>query len=337
MGTQRNIYIDYIKAVVIILVVLGHSIQCFDYGVTSLLWSDWLFKLIYTFHMPLLLAISGYYSYFSIKKQSLYIYTKKRVQYIFVPMVVWCVLYSIIVQVCFAQTFDVISFVKVLAENIQYGYWFIWAILFSAIYSAVLHKLRLDNVIGFLVSSILLMFIDIHNFQFPIVISFFPFFAIGYLLAKVDINKLISFCKKYFLLFLIASLICYFLWTDKAYVYITPSNFENWSTVLFRDITAIVISVSFLIIFYYIYRYISRSKVVSFLSEVGKETLPIYLSHHLIVNLFQAGYLYFNVFETKYSIIFIIPSLLFVVLFYYFTRIINKNKIAAYLLLGKKL
>ena len=67
---KRNEFIDILKGYAIILVVLGHSLQ---YGCGLLpnnqFFSNNIFKIIYTFHMPLFVLISGYLFYFSEKKK----------------------------------------------------------------------------------------------------------------------------------------------------------------------------------------------------------------------------------------------------------------------------
>jgi len=56
MEKNRLYYLDTMKGILIILVVLGHAIQSTipDYQ------HNFLFRLIYSFHMPLFFLISGY-------------------------------------------------------------------------------------------------------------------------------------------------------------------------------------------------------------------------------------------------------------------------------------
>lgn len=57
---NRNIVIDVSKGVAIILVVIGHVIQFGTSG--EGFWDNNLFKIIYSFHMPLFIFLSGYVS-----------------------------------------------------------------------------------------------------------------------------------------------------------------------------------------------------------------------------------------------------------------------------------
>ena len=59
---QRIIEIDYMKSILILLVVFGHFLECFE---TKL--SINIYKFIYIFHIPLFVFISGYLAKFKIK------------------------------------------------------------------------------------------------------------------------------------------------------------------------------------------------------------------------------------------------------------------------------
>ncbi|ROT03695.1 hypothetical protein ED388_12660 [Muribaculaceae bacterium Isolate-007 (NCI)] len=47
-------YIDCLKGFAIFLVVLGHVVQNYN------LMDSWIFRIIYSFHMPLFMFMSGY-------------------------------------------------------------------------------------------------------------------------------------------------------------------------------------------------------------------------------------------------------------------------------------
>ena len=53
---NRDNSFDFIKCILIMLVVLGHALQ-WQYGEDC--WNTWLFHFIYSFHMPLFLFVSG--------------------------------------------------------------------------------------------------------------------------------------------------------------------------------------------------------------------------------------------------------------------------------------
>jgi len=59
MPKERNTFLDFVKFGLIFLVTLGHTIQMIWYVNDKLFWFDKMFHGIYSFHMPLFMAISG--------------------------------------------------------------------------------------------------------------------------------------------------------------------------------------------------------------------------------------------------------------------------------------
>ena len=62
---KRDVVIDVLKGIAVLAVLLGHAIQR---GLVVDYYDNIMFKVIYSFHMPLFMLLSGY---------SLYKYTKK--------------------------------------------------------------------------------------------------------------------------------------------------------------------------------------------------------------------------------------------------------------------
>ena len=59
MSKERIKSIDFCKGIAILLVVLGHATEHTNASLSY----DWLYKYIYSFHMPLFMFISGFVSY----------------------------------------------------------------------------------------------------------------------------------------------------------------------------------------------------------------------------------------------------------------------------------
>lgn len=70
---ERKVFIDYAKGLAILLVVIGHLLQ---YNLVGTSAKD-LFDMIYSFHMPLFMLLSGYVASLSIEK-----YLSRKVEYI---------------------------------------------------------------------------------------------------------------------------------------------------------------------------------------------------------------------------------------------------------------
>lgn len=60
---NRITWLDYTKGILIILVVLGHSVQCARIQLGQDCLHDYIWRIIYSFHMPAFMAVSGYVAY----------------------------------------------------------------------------------------------------------------------------------------------------------------------------------------------------------------------------------------------------------------------------------
>ncbi len=60
---KRLIWADALKGILIVLVVLGHSIQASMMKLEGSFLNDYLWNLIYSFHMPAFIAISGFLAF----------------------------------------------------------------------------------------------------------------------------------------------------------------------------------------------------------------------------------------------------------------------------------
>ena len=89
---KRDVSLDIAKGILIFLVVWGHSIQFglgYEYGDAGKYWHDYVYRAIYTFHMPLFMAISGYLFYYSNKKSFKDVITS-RLKSIGIPYLNYC-------------------------------------------------------------------------------------------------------------------------------------------------------------------------------------------------------------------------------------------------------
>lgn len=109
---QRIAWIDNIKAFLILLVVLGHCIQ--DVGVNN---DTGLMRFIYSFHMPLFMAMSGYVSQ---RDFTPWRTVGRRAVQLLVPFLAWAVVKSIIVG-----DLEYILTIVMLPDR---GLWFLWAL-----------------------------------------------------------------------------------------------------------------------------------------------------------------------------------------------------------------
>lgn len=202
---KRNPLIDYMKAIGIILMVMGHS------GSPITLW-------IYLFHMSLFFIISGYCikEYYSDSLSNIFIFLKKRIKSLYIP----CVLFNAII--CLLNNFfleiNLISGERFSTSDLQNelfkcllfsggqqlsgAMWFLRTLflaeLFYVIIEYILKKTRiarLDVITSILFVLLLcvvwLMPNELSGYQYLNVISVLPLIEIGHLFRKY--NKKVSY------------------------------------------------------------------------------------------------------------------------------------------------
>lgn len=163
----------------------------------------------------------------------------------------------------------------------------------------------------------------------------YPFFVIGYILAGLSLTKIINLLKKYFLLVLTVSIICFFFWNRNVYPYITPSSFYAVKITTFRLLASVTTSIAFLQIMYFVYVKIMPDKINNYILVIGKETLGMYLMQGCLFCIYPFAIPFFSLIITN-NMLAILTSVCIIIVLHYSIYIINKNKITAMILLGNK-
>jgi fucose 4-O-acetylase-like acetyltransferase len=124
MTKPRDKSIDALKGLAITLVVIGHAIQKNIQDPNN----NYVYQLIYSFHMPLFMFLSGYTTIISgqiIEWQMI----NKRARTLVVPFISWFILDSLFKMATTKQT-SFLYHCRRLVESPDYGLWFLWT-LFS--------------------------------------------------------------------------------------------------------------------------------------------------------------------------------------------------------------
>lgn len=152
---KRILTLDIAKAICIILVVVGHYSPANQPEWHSILW-----KLIYSFHMPLFLFASGYVYIHYKKAEPYFTFVKKKVQRLMIPYFVVSILIVTIKLLMQGNAFvenpvTASSYLKIFYTN-EAGYflWFIWS-LFTMFLLCPFFKTRTSRLVLFVVSVVL--------------------------------------------------------------------------------------------------------------------------------------------------------------------------------------
>lgn len=192
---NRIVWADALKGILIVLVVLGHSLQAVMYKMGMSFTEDYLWNLIYSFHMPAFIAVSGYLAYgkniVGGGSNSWFKTSVRRFRQLMIPYLLWSV-------ALFFVNHNVEHYYECLLYP-QKSLWFLWALFFIVIiFNAVesfARRIKMKHEVSMGISWLALvglMFVmpDAKMFGVEYVAYYFFYYLMGYYLNKYS-EKLI--------------------------------------------------------------------------------------------------------------------------------------------------
>lgn len=346
---NRNRYVDSAKGIAIFLMLWGHCIQSCVVNSGIDFFENPVFQVIYSFHMPLFMLLSGYLFFYSFSKRNLPDLLARRTQSLLQPILLSSVLRYLLIDVFSGNLFNDITpvFNELWAKYIP-SLWFLWSVLAASIVVAIVCK-KCTNPWG--QGAFLLALMPFVAF-FPnatMNVFVYPYFVIGFLFAKYK-EKLPQFVwkLKYLSLLLFPVLVCFY--EKKHYIYTTglyaPAyeavemlkiNAYRWTIGLIGSIFALTV---LQIIYAFLQAKMNTSSALDGLSKIGEKSLQIYvlsvpllegylpivlsdlLTHFGIPNIFAQ-----NLFVYNYIFTFSL-AILYSVALYYLVKLLEKAKIS---------
>lgn len=268
---QRDYKMDNLRLLFIFLVLLGHFMELIKGDFTSAL-----YKIIYSFHMPAFLFLTGYFARF---------HRRKIVFGLIYPYILFQILYRI---------FDALIYKGKDTFTIEFGtpYWLLWYLLVTIFYYLLIPLLNTQNrtsQITIFIASIVLCILA--GFDTSIgyygslarFFSFLPFFIAGFYIAQ---SKTILQFPTWFIFVLGIILV-----VASHYVITTPEITKN---VLYgaysyekaqynAGIKLFLLFLGFAWIAFLLH--VIPRKKIPFISVLGQNTLAIFLLHGFIVRL----------------------------------------------------
>ena len=188
---DRDNVMDYIKAFAILLMVFGHGIQMFNGDVfrnNELYYDNRIYQIIYSFHMPIFMLISGYVFYYKNRESSGIIQGLYRY---FIPIITFATIRNIISgEFCDIKEFGI--------KEIYYIFhvlWFLWAIIYSNIAFFIVRYIKKTcmKILGISLVSFFIIFLTPDVMMGDVYKYVIPYFAVGYALNKYNvINRIQS-------------------------------------------------------------------------------------------------------------------------------------------------
>lgn len=330
---ERIAYIDYIKAIAIFLVVMGHTI--------SLLWGtengsdEIIYRIIYSFHMPLFMFVSGLCAYKSDVNwncKSWFFAVRKKSKQLLWPYIIWGVVTTTLVGS---------NFIDGALRVTHGGAWFLLCLfeIFVVFYTIelIISKFKINTlcpklIVYFTIAAILhVVMLKLSSSSFGLWLNLdmlgihYKYFILGVITSQFQhIQKIARSSIAYF--------IAMVLFPVMISVEYGSCSYMNVATLTLTAVCGITI------IYNFVQTLILPGVVDKLLSYVGRNTLPIYLMHYVLFT--GIASLSAQVVELKESILLVLLlsfaiSALNIVVCLTINRLIETNKYLTLLLYGK--
>lgn len=285
--SKRILWVDVVKGLLMLAVILGHAIQeplkVRDIEFENNIWRN----IIYSFHMPAFMAMSGYLMYRPNSSGGKYLSSiYKRFKQLIIPFFLWSIpLFFVYHNV--DNIWDYILLPK-------YGYWFLWALFFiNVIYTLIdwvckKKQINKELMIGITALGLIGCQFILPNaklFGYEYVAFYFIFYMMGYYANKYK-ESLPHKGSILWLLFIIWAIMSLF-WTPNGVPFFlkdipfVPTKIVQMG---YRILTPII---------FIIWMYaaatklkVSDSWIWKILIELGQISLGLYTVHMVVKNLF---------------------------------------------------
>lgn len=315
---KRDFSFDFIKGFLIALVVLGHTIYMV-FSDDS--WNNYIFHVIYSFHMPLFFFISGYF-FKSCLRMTFYEMIMYRFKRLLIPTMIFTCILFIINFISFGFKIHSLWNVYELSKT----YWFLICLFcLTIIYYIFVKKTSLIRILLFLLFFVSIIFYK----KLPIfilvdcqVIRMLPIMGLGifYYFNKNKIQKILGNNILHY------SIILFSIFEICFVRYLYGINLMNYSIII-RIIDGIYCSIIMFEVLKKIYTYTSKhyNLITNCFVKFGSNTLGIYLVHMIFCKFVSYNNIHIYIYNNWLTI-----SSLFILLFYtsyFITLLIKKTKL----------
>ena len=271
MSTKsRNYFLDNYKALLILLVVTGHFIEPCHTNNAFLEALKWI---IFSFHMPAFIFISGFFS----KKDMSF---EKLIQKLVIPYFVYEFLYY------FLYVFIIHKETGLYLNRPKFSLWYLMALFFWRVLTPYVRKIPGNMFIAF-TAGLLVGFTELGNFfSIPRTLVFYPFFLAGYYFQESWFEALRRHWKA--LTFGLSAFVALFLGLTAlsgteltTFIFYGRYSYQDMNMPGIEGllVRAGCYAISFLALFA-LCAFIPRKQ--HFFSVLGVRTMPIYLFHGMI-------------------------------------------------------
>lgn len=292
---KRVIFIDLVKAIAIILVVLGHCIQYGSgngYLRTEAFFDNVVFKTIYSFHMPLFMLISGYLFACGIDRKTTKEIFFTRLRSLIIPIFVWAII-PLLLYILHTDNLSIWSTIEHYVTYCFKSLWFLWAVFWLSLIVTAVNRVFKDNILIYILIFVVAFLIP-DSYNLYLYKYMYPFFVVGYFFSKLNLQervKKIYTNKLFAMVWGALFLMMLYLYNKDIYIYTTGHSILNkplldqLSINAYRYAIGFIGSVLVLTLLYQLYNLpkIKNSiKEEGLLLNIGTKSLGIYIISSLL-------------------------------------------------------
>lgn len=175
---RERIYLNVVKGVAILLMLWGHAIQNCA-GNSFVVFENSMFQLIYSFHMPLFMLVSGYLFFFSYQKRDLKTLLIHRAQGMIQPIFFATVLNNLLMALPTVLLHGKIQLTDGALLNGLYILWFLWSVLAASTAVAVAGKITANPWVRLLLVFCGIFFVTLFP-ENQYHVYMYPYFVAGF-------------------------------------------------------------------------------------------------------------------------------------------------------------
>jgi fucose 4-O-acetylase-like acetyltransferase len=289
---MKNTTLDVLKGLAIALVVYGHMIQRAAILSGENFFAHPVFKIIYTFHMPLFFFISGYLVALSLGHRSIVDVFKARCRGLLVPYVVWGTMGVLVLHFSnpIVGRYLFVQFISdwIYQLFIDPNVWFLWTLFFCSV--ILLISLKLQKYCGRWVFPLGYLFMvllpSVEWGGLHYIIWFYPFYVVGYVMNRYGASWIQKVNRPVILALALMLFICLVpWWSIDDYIYVnrmhtlSPDVFANIVEYAYRySLGFLGIGLAF-----FVGAYVAKTPLCRFWSFIGIYSLDIYLLQRYLV------------------------------------------------------
>lgn len=328
------VYLDLCKVLAMFLVVWGHAIQHFIYGMEGFA-HDAVWRFIQSFHMPLFMMIAGFFSSSSMKL-SFWDLVKKKAKQLILPCVSWGVLSFVLLHFTLGNN---LSFLTTIIEN----FWFLKSVFICYLLGWMANAMK--GILRYGGAFLLILFVTLFMGKYDVT-RMFPCFLAGMLLKQKGYRWIEK--EKFLYGSFIVFVVLLIFWNFDESIWLRFGSIQEclqmtfgWGEYVYKYIFRIAVGLagSFFVmsLSYHICldcHFFDWQKI----SKMGQYTLGVYILQTFLLERIMAKIIHLNNYNYEINILILTPILAFFVfvICVVVDRLISKSKILGSLLFGKK-